>query len=471
MKQAFRLAGHCIGAVLFTAVGLGAYGCGDSATVNPVVELASLSVSPGTLQPGFSGGTTQYRVDVTTDITTVTITAQAAVAGDAVTIDGQRTTSRSVILDPPGSTTVINIVVSETDTNSRTYVIRVVRAGLAGNNSLESLTVSPGTLAPTFDENLQSYTASVDNNVGSVTVTSTLSDTAATMTVNGQATNSGQARTITLNAGGQSTTITIIVTAQNGNSKTYVVTVSRGRSNNNNLQSLGISPGTLSPSFRAGTTGYTVNLAATLANNPANVTVTPRLQDTAATMTVNGQTTTSGQARTTPLPAQGSNTFINIVVVAQDGTPKTYTVNVIRAALGGNNNLSGLTVSPGPLAPVFSAATTSYTVDVASTVASITVTPTRQDSNATITVNGQAATSGQAQTVTLRAAGLSTSIPIMVTAPNGSSKTYTITVDRAALGGNNNLSGLTVSPGPLAPVFSAATTSYTVDVASTVASI
>ncbi|MGE0471598.1 MAG: cadherin-like beta sandwich domain-containing protein [Nitrospira sp.] len=471
MRQAFPLAGRCIGAVLFSAIGLATYGCGDTGTVNPVVELASVTVSPGTLQPGFSGGTTQYRVDVTTDVTSVTVTAQAAVAGDAVTIDGQRTTSRSVTLDPPGSTTVINIVVSETDTNSRTYVIRVVRAGLAGNNSLESLTVSPGTLAPTFDENLQSYTASVDNNVGSVTVTSTLSDTAATMTVNGQATNSGQARTITLNAGGQSTTITIIVTAQNGNSKTYVVTVSRGRSNNNNLQSLGISPGTLSPSFRAGTTGYTVNLAATLANNPANVTVTPRLQDTAATMTVNGQTTTSGQARTTPLPAQGSNTFINIVVVAQDGTPKTYTVNVIRAALGGNNNLSGLTVSPGPLAPVFSAATTSYTVDVASTVASITVTPTRQDSNATITVNGQAATSGQAQTVTLRAAGLSTSIPIMVTAPNGSSKTYTITVDRAALGGNNNLSGLTVSPGPLAPVFSAATTSYTVDVASNVASI
>ncbi|MDH4083122.1 MAG: cadherin-like beta sandwich domain-containing protein, partial [Nitrospira sp.] len=116
-------------------------------------------------------------------------------------------------------------------------------------------------------------------------------------------------------------------------------------------------------------------------------------------------------------------------------------------------------------------ATTSYTVDVASTVASITVTPTRQDSNATITVNGQAATSGQAQTVTLRAAGLSTSIPIMVTAPNGSSKTYTITVDRAALASNNNLSALSVTPGSLAPNFAAGTLSYTVNVATNVTEV
>ena len=41
------------------AIGMGAYGCADSATVNPAVELASLTVTPGTLQPTFSGATTQ----------------------------------------------------------------------------------------------------------------------------------------------------------------------------------------------------------------------------------------------------------------------------------------------------------------------------------------------------------------------------------------------------------------------------
>lgn len=467
-----------LAATFFIVIGLTAYGCGDSATVNPVVELASLTVSPGSLEPGFSGGTTQYRVDLTSDTTTVTITAQPAVASDSVTINGQATTSRTITLEPAGETTIVNIVVSETDTNSRTYVIRLVRAGLAGNNSLQNLTMSPGTLAPTFDPNLQAYTVSVANNVGSVTVTPTLSDPAATMTVNGQAALSGQGRVITLNGGGQNTVITIAVTAQNGNLKNYQVTVSRGRSNNNNLRSLGISPGTLSPAFGAGTTGYTVNLPATLASNVTSIRVTPTLQDTTATMTVNGQATTSGTARTAPLPAPGSNNFINIVVVAQDGTSKTYSVNVIRAALGGNNNLRSLTVSQGTLAPAFSANTTAYTVDVGSGVTSISVTPTLSDSAATMTVNGQAATSGQARAITLRAAGLSTTINTVVTAPNGSQKTYTITVDRATPpppSGNNNLSALSVRVGntaqALSPPFASGTQNYTVNVATDVTEV
>lgn len=439
-------------------IGLSANGCGDSATVNPVVELASLTVTPGTLHPTFSSGTTQYSVDLTSNTTSVTVTAQPAVAGDTVSIDGQARTSHTVTLGDPGSTTPVSIVVSESGTNSRTYTVLFKRAGLAGNNSLQSLVVSPGALVPPFDPNLQDYTASVANNVGSVTVTPTLSDTAATMKVQGQPAISGQAQTITLNPAGQSTDIRVIVTAQNGTTKPYLVTVSRGRSNNNNLQSLGISPGTLSPSFRTGITGYTVNLPATLANNVTSVTVIPRLQDTTATMTVNGQATDSGQTRTTPLPAPGSTTFINIVVVAQDSSPpKTYTVNVIRDALGGNNNLRSLTISPGTLDPAFNANTTSYTVDVASDVSRVAVTPRLQDTAATMKVNGQDTTSGQARTVPLRDAGLSTTINIVVKAPNGSEKPYTITVDRAAPpppSGNNNLQSLTVSPGTLSPAFS-----------------
>ena len=107
---------------------------------------------------------------------------------------------------------------------------------------------------------------------------------------------------------------------------------------------------------------------------------------------------------------------------------------------GGNNNLSGLTVSPGALNDPFNANDLSYTVNVASGVDSISVTPTLSDSAATMTVNGQATTSGQARPVILRAAGQSTTISIVVTAQNGSRNTYTVNVIRAALGGNNNLS-------------------------------
>ncbi|MGZ8365143.1 MAG: cadherin-like beta sandwich domain-containing protein, partial [Nitrospira sp.] len=260
MKRVPTVAEQYMTAVLFLFMGIGAYGCSDSATVNPVVELASLTVDPGTLQPAFSGGTTQYTVDLSNNITSVTVTAQPAVAGDTVTINGQATTSSVVNLGAAGTTTSVNIVVSETGTNSRTYTVLLVRAGLTGNNSLQNLTVSSGALAPAFDPNVQAYTVDVANNVGSIAVTPSLSDPAATMTVNGQPTGSGQAQTITLGPSGQTTNITIVVTAQNGSPKPYLVTVSRGVSSNSNLESLTGSPGTLSPPLSANRTSDTVNL-------------------------------------------------------------------------------------------------------------------------------------------------------------------------------------------------------------------
>ena len=459
-----------LAAAFLLVIGLVAYGCGDSATVNPVVELASLTVDPGTLQPAFSGGTTQYTVDLSNSIRTVTITAQPAVAGDTVTINGQATTSSVISLGAAGTTTSVNIVVSETGTNSRTYTVLLVRAGLTGNNSLQNLTVSPGTLAPAFDQDLQAYTVTVANNIGNVTVTPTLSDPVATMTVNGQPAISGQDRTIPLNGPGQSTPITIVVIAQSGAPKSYLVTVSRGISNNNNLQGLTISPGTLSPAFRAGIVAYTVNVASTV----DRVTITPRVQDSTATMTVTPlPITISGQARTIQLNGAGSNTLINIQVTAENGSQKTYTVNVIRAAPGANNNLSALSVTPGPLVPTFSQTNLTYTVDVASTVTSVNVAATKADPNAVMSGSvtaGAGTASGQA-TILLGGPGTTRVVSITVTAPSGSSKTYSITVERAAQASNNNLSALSVTPGPLVPTFSPTTLTYTVDVASAVTSV
>ncbi|MDI3466591.1 MAG: hypothetical protein OJF50_005412 [Nitrospira sp.] len=458
-----------LAAVFLIVIGLMAPGCGDTASVNQGAQLASLTVTPGTLSPTFSGGTTQYNVQLNSNVQSVTVTAQPAVGGDTVTINGQNTTSSVITLGAAGTTTPVNIVVSGSGANPGGYTVHFVRAGLAGNNSLQSLAVSPGTPPIAFNENTLNYTVDVANNVGSITVTPTLSDTAATMTVNGQPTNSGQAQTITLGPAGQPTNIPIVVTAQNGNPKTYQVTVSRGVSGNNNLQSLGISPGgTLTPAFSADTVGYTVNVG----SNVSSVTVTAAPQDGTASLTITSPTT-NGQGsspRSITLEPAGSSTPVFIVVTAQNGTQKTYTVGVNRAALGGNNNLSALTVSPGTLAPTFNANTLTYSVDVANNVESISVTPTRQNSTATIAVNGQAATSGQARTIPLNPAGQSTNITIVVTAQNSSTKPYTVTVSRG-ISGNNNLRSLTVSPGTLTPAFNAGILAYTVNVASTITSV
>ncbi|QGY31664.1 autotransporter domain-containing protein (plasmid) [Pantoea cypripedii] len=94
--------------------------------------------------------------------------------------------------------------------------------------------------------------------------------------------------------------------------------------------------------------------------------------------------------------------------------------------------LSALSLSAGTLSPAFSAATTSYTASVANSVASITVTPTPTDTNATVTVNGSAVTSGSASAAISLTAGATTSIPVIVTAQDGTTTdSYSVNVSRA----------------------------------------
>ncbi|GKS59815.1 hypothetical protein YTPLAS18_33420 [Nitrospira sp.] len=430
-------------------------------------SLSSLTVNQGTLQPGFASTILGYTLDVANNVNSVTVSATPAESGASLTINGTPGSPQTVGLNPPGTATPIVIVVTAQNGGQTNYVITVTQT-LSGNTNLSGLTVSPGSLSPGFNANTTSYSVDVESTVSSISVTATLQDTSSTLMVNGQGTNSGQARSIALGGAGSSTPFPIVVTAPNGTQKTYIVTVNRAAlGGNNNLQSLSVSPGSLSPGFNSNTTNYNVDVASTV----SSINVTATLQDTSATLTVNGLGTNSGQSRPITLQGPGSSTPFAIVVTAPNGTQKAYLVTVNRAALGGNNNLSGLTVSPGTLSPAFDTNTTSYNVDVASTVSSISVTATLQDTGATLMVNGQGTNSGQSRSITLQGPGSSTPFAIVVTAPNGAQKTYFVTVNRAALGGNNNLQSLTVTSGTLSPSFDANQQNYSVDVGSNVSSV
>jgi hypothetical protein len=483
MGRVFTISAQYLAPLILT-IGLSVYGCSDSATVNPVVELASLTITPGTLQPGFKGSTTEYNVNLTTDITSVTVQAQAAVSGDTVTINGQRTASSTITLGDPGTPTPVSIVVSESGTNSRTYTILLKRAGLTENNSLKNLTVSPGTLAPPFDANELFYTVDVDNTVGSVTVTPTLDDPAATMTVNGQPATSDQPQPITLDTAGKNTLIEIVVKAQNGNLKQYHVSVSRGVSANNKLKNLTISLGAgtsnLISKFSPGTLGYSVNVPSTA----TSVTVTPTRDDATASMSlsVNGGQPTNisdGQSLPITLGQPGSNTFINIIVTAQNGNQNTYSV-VVNRPLSSDSNLEALTVTVGTppesqtLSPTFDSSQQTYTVNVAGKVDAVTVSATKSDPNAAMAIGSVPVPAGTATgkaDVQLGGPGSETSVSITVTPQTGNPKTYSLTIRQ--LSNNNNLSALNVTAGGAAqPLdFKADTTSYTVSVASEVSSV
>ena len=201
------------------------------------------------------------------------------------------------------------------------------------------------------------------------------------------------------------------------------------------LSALGANAGgalTLSPTFAAATTAYT---APDVANGVTSATITPTVvTGHGATVTVNGVTTTSGTASAPVNLSVGPNA-IPVVVTAQDGTTtKTYTVTITR--ISADATLSGLVLTAGgtavPLTPAFAAGTLTYTATVPNDASTATVTPTRNQANASITVDGTAVTSGTASGAIALAVG-TTTIPVVVTAQDGTTtKAYSVTVTRAA---------------------------------------
>ena len=169
------------------------------------------------------------------------------------------------------------------------------------------------------------------------------------------------------------------------------------------------------------------------------ITATPDANFYLETLTVNGDNFTSG----------------SVYVVSS-------TTNIVCTFKSNNNaDLSALTVSTGTLAPAFNAAIISYSVNVPYDVSSISVSATTADANAKLTGTG-------AHSLDVG----SNIIQIVVTSRDEiTTKTYTLTVNRATASNNADLSALTVSTGTLAPEFNAAINSYSVNVPYIVSSI
>ena len=319
---------RCVAIAILVTVGWNAYGCSDTATVNPEVELGSLTVNHGTLKPAFAGTTTRYNVDLANNVTSVTVTAQPAVSGDTVSIDGQTTTSRSITIGSPGDLPkIVSIVVSESSDKSRTYTIVFNRVALANNNDLSALSVTPGDLSPMFTSDHLAYTVDVATTVTGISVSATTFDPNAV--ISGDVPSQGQA-SIPLGGPGTTTVVLINVTAQNGNAKTYRLSINRAApTDNNNLSALSVSAGSLSQPFLPGTTTYSVNVSASV----DRITVFATKSDPNAVMSALGSVIAAagvptGQA--TVSPTLGTTTPIAITVIAPNGNPKIYTINVFR---------------------------------------------------------------------------------------------------------------------------------------------
>ena len=297
-------------------------------TVPPDAGLSGLTISSGTLAPTFAGGTTAYTAQVANNISSVTVTPRTTTPGATIRVGASTVSSgsgQSVNLSVGDNS--ISIEVSATGYTTRTYTVTVTRAAATPAASLSGLTISRVTLTPTFASGKTSYTAQVDNNISSVTVTPSTTTPGATIKIDDRAVGSGSGRSVNLIVG--STIIRIAVSAAGYTTRNYTVTVTRARATPAaSLIGLTISSGTLAPTFAGGTTAYTAQVA----NNISSVTVTPSTTTPGATIVVGTSTVTSGSSSGSIALSVDSKTRITIAVAAAGYTSRTYTITVTRAA-------------------------------------------------------------------------------------------------------------------------------------------
>ncbi|MBA4207693.1 MAG: hypothetical protein C0457_22135, partial [Polymorphum sp.] len=393
-----------------------------SCTANPPI---TLSPAAGALPAGQEGAIYNQTITASGGAGAYTY----AVTGGSLPAGVNLNASNGELTGTPTTAGTANFTITATDTDgafgSAAYSLQI-NAPASTVATLSNLVLSQGTLTPGFASGTTSYTASVGNAVTSLTVTPTVTDANATVTVNTVPVTSGNASgAINLNVG--SNIITVVVTAEDGTTtETYTVDVTRAAATVATLSGLVLSQGTLDPVFASGTTSYT----ASVGNAVTSLTVTPTVTDANATVTVNTVPVLSGNASGAINLTVGSN-IITVVVTAEDGTTtETYTVDVTRAAAT-VATLSNLVLSQGTLDPVFASGTTSYTASVGNAVTSLTVTPTVTDANATVTVNTVPVTSGNASGAINLTVG-SNIITVVVTAEDGTTtETYTVDVTRA----------------------------------------
>jgi len=369
---------------------------------------------------------------------TVTPTAQDANA--TIKVNGTTVASGTASPSIPltvGDNVITLVCTAQDGATTKTYNITATRAP-SPIATLSNLALSTGTLSPAFAPATTGYSAIVPNATTYVRLTPTATDATATIKVNGTTVASGVASgVLPLNVG--SNAITTVVTAGDGvTTKTYTVTVTRaaaGLSTNATLSVILLTPKTTLT--LTGTANGATNYTTPVPFSESSLTVTPTAQDANATIKVNGTTVASGTASPS-IPLTVGNNVITMVCTAQDGaTTRTYIITATRAP-SPIATLSNLALSTGTLSPAFAPATTGYSTIVPNAITYVRLTPTATDATASIKVNGTTVASGAASGVIPLNAG-SNAITTVVTAGDGvTTKTYTVTVTRAAAGLSTN---------------------------------
>lgn len=326
--------------------------------------LNGITLSEGTLEPGFSQDCLNYEVYANNNISSIDITSATSHAGATLTIDAVPVASGDLVTVnlAVGENTIDIMVTAEDGVATKTYQVVIYRSGgevSAANSSAEinapltkGATRNITVTVKDVGNNLIFLTEKTLNIV--VTVINNILDTTEVYTVHDDAAvNSDRTvlKTAITDVYGKMT-FPMIIPAQVDLNDGINIAVKTGAneligefsyintpSSNADLSSLTISSGSLSPIFQSGTLAYAVSVA----NSVSSLTVTPTKADANASYVIKKNGASEGVTDNTVSLDVGNN-VISIIVTAQDGiTTKEYTITVTRAQAdtGGGGSSGG----------------------------------------------------------------------------------------------------------------------------------
>lgn len=199
----------------------------------------------------------------------------------------------------------------------------------SNNANIKSLTIkgnddSDVVLSPVFNPGVYDYEATVASNVKTVSITPILEDAKANAVISNNANEELKA--------GEDNKITITVTAEDGTKKAYNINIKReALTSDATLKSLEIEE---IEKFKFDKEKFTYNVK--IDKNIKSLTIIYELSDENSTINIEGNSELK------------NGSIVKLIVTAQDGTKKVYTLNIIKET-NKKKNVTSVTAEKNPL--------------------------------------------------------------------------------------------------------------------------
>ena len=380
-------------------------------------KLSNLEVEGYPFEEEFSPNRVEYNIAIPREVTKVQVSATPELESSTYKIQGA---AKLTLFNQD-----IKVTVTAEDGTTKVYTIHVMK-DLSADNDLTDIILNDGDIPLNFDGSTEYY-VNVDNEVTQVNVKGILSDSYATLTGNG-----------TYSIAPGTNKVVLTVKSEQGEDKEYTVIIERAKNADVALKEVKNNRGSEVTTSEGLTAEYDYLM---------------NVQYEIPDIIIEGipNTTTSKVAGNGYYSLNIGNNDITLRVTSEAGNYKDYVVRVVRD-LSTNDDLSFLYVEEGGLNPHFNETTIYYNVKIPYEKDSVHIEAIPEDKDATVEIIGD---------TTGLEVGVPREIQVVVTAPKGNQKTYTLSITRQeATTENLALFKLETNRGELTPVFNPDTLNY-----------